>query len=423
MTSVDQPSPRPSPFRKGRGRIPGQTLPSPSPLQFRGEGRGEGNVLLLLCLLGTAVAGFAAQPLFDDPVIARGKGFAVRQSRLEEAFIQHKANLASRGKSIPEAQRTFREAQLLDRLIVTQILLNRAIEADKAKAKEMADKFAEETKKLTPSEDSFYRQLKAMGLSAEAYRNLVNEQALAEAVMERELKSTISVSDAQVQQFYDTGADALVKIMQDELERLVKAPTSTPGQVAAVKEQVDLLRNGNLEKLQAEETIKVAHIFVPTRNRDTGEMDSDAEVKRKRQRLEAALARAKAGENFSKLIQEFSQDPNVGDTKGEYTVARSDPFTPEFKAAAFSLTNGQISEIVNTPLGMHIIKQLERNPAHKLEFAKVAKEIKEHLIQQSYQRAMPAYFARLKKEAGIEVLDAKYRLSSSEETASLKPPG
>ena len=110
---------------------------------------------------------------------------------------------------------------------------------------------------------------------------LTPEQALAEAVMERELKSTISVSDAQVQQFYDTGADALVKIMQDELERLVKAPTSTPGQVAAVKEQVDLLRNGNLEKLQAEETIKVAHIFVPTRNRDTGEMDSDAEVKRK----------------------------------------------------------------------------------------------------------------------------------------------
>jgi len=308
-------------------------LPSLSPLQFRGEGRGEGNVLVLLCLVATAVATFAAQPLFDDPVIARGKGFAVRQSRLEEAFIQHKGNFASRGKSIPEAQRTFREAQLLDRLIVTQILLNRAIDGDKAKAKEMADKFAEETKKLTASEDSFYRQLKAMGLSAEAYRNLVNEQALAEAVMERELKSTISVSDAQVQQFYETGADALVKIMQDELERLVKDPSSIPSQVAAVKEQVDLLRNGNLEKLQAEETIKVAHIFVPTRNRDTGEADSDAEVKRKRQRLEGALARAKAGENFSNLIQEFSLDPNVTETKDEYTIARSDPSTPEFQAA------------------------------------------------------------------------------------------
>jgi len=365
----------------------------------------------------------AAQPLFDDPVLARGKGFEVRESRLEEAFIQHKANLASRGKSIPEAQRAYREAQLLDRLIVTQILLNRANDADKARAKEMADKFAEETKKLTPNEDSFFRQLKAMGLSAEAYRKLVSEQSLAEAVMERELKSTLSISDAQVQQFYDTGTDALVKIMQEELDRLVKEPKSTPSQVAAVKEQVDLLRKSNLEKLQAEETVKVAHIFVPTRNRETGDPDSDAEVKRKRKTLETALARAKAGEDFAKLIQEFSQDPNIAETKGEYTIARSDSFTPEFKAAAFSLTNGQISEIVSTPLGMHIIKQIERTPAHKLEFAKVAKDIKEHLLQQSYQQGMPAYFARIKKEAAVEVLDPKYRLSSSEETASLKPPG
>jgi foldase protein PrsA len=378
---------------------------------------------LILPILLCVASGWAADSLFEDPIIARGKGVEIRQGRLEETFIHHKANLASRGKSIPEGQRTLREAQLLDRLIVTQLLLIRATDADKAKAKELAQKFTEESKKLTSSEDSFYRQLKAMGLSAEAYRKVVHEQALAEAVMERELKSTLTVSDVEVEQFYKTGADSLVKIMQEELERLVKSPNSTPGQLAAVKEQVDRLRNANLERLETEETVKIAHIYVPTRNRDTGEMDSDAEVKRKRQRLQTALTRAKAGEDFAKLIQEFSQDPNLAETKGEYTVARSDRFTAEFKAAAFSLTNGQISEIVSTPLGFHVIKQLGRTPAHKLEFAKVAKDIKEHLMQQTYQQKMPAYFARLKKEAGIEVLDAKYKLSTSEESASLKPPG
>ena len=379
--------------------------------------------LLSILLLFGAFALRAADPLFDDPVIARGKGVEVRQAKLEEAFIQHKANLASRGKSIPEGQRTFREAQLLDRLIITQLLLNRATDADKAKAKELADKFTEESKKLAASEDSFYRQLKAMGLSAEAYKKIVHEQAVAEAVMERELKSTISVPDEQVEEFYKTGSDSLVKIMQGELERLVKDPDSTPGQLAAVKEQINRLRDANLDRLTTEETVKVAHIFVPTRNRDTGNADSEAEVKRKRTRLEAALKRAKAGEDFSKLIQEFSQDPNLAQTKGEYVVARSDRFTAEFKGAAFSLTNGQISEIVSTPLGFHIIKQLERNPARKLEFEKVAKDVKEHLIQQAYQQAMPAYFARLKKEGGVEVLDARYKLSSSDESASLKPPG
>jgi len=147
------------------------------------------------------------------------------------------------------------------------------------------------------------------------------------------------------------------------------------------------------------------------------------EIKRKRQQLETALKRAKAREDFSKLINEFSQDPNLAQTKGEYVVARADRFTAEFKGAAFSLTNGQISEIVSTPLGFHIIKQLERNPGRKLEFAKVSKNIKEHLVQQAYQQAMPAYFARLKKEAAVEVLDAKYKLSIADESASLKPPG
>lgn len=376
-------------------------------------------LLLLLC----ASTAFAAQPLFDDPVIARGKGVEIKQSRLEETYIHHKANLASRNKPIPEGQRTLREAQLLDRLIVTQLLMNRATDADKTKAKDLAEKFSAESKKLASSEDMFYRQLKAMGLSAEAYRRVVDEQALAEAVMERELKSTLSISDAQVEAFYKSGDDSLVKIMQEELERLVKEPNSTPAQLAAVKDQVDRLRRGNLDKLEAEETVKVAHIFIPIRNRETGDLDNDAAVKKKRQRMETALTRARAGEDFAKLIAEFSLDPNLKETKGEYVVARSDRFTPEFKAAAFTLTNNQISEIVSTPLGFHILKQLERTPAHKLEFAKVAKDIKEHLIQQAYQQQMPAYFARLKKEAAIEVLDPKYRLSTKDESASLKPPG
>jgi len=378
----------------------------------------------LLLLLGISPSGgLAADSLFEDRVIARGKGVEVREANLEEAFIHHKANLASRGKVLPEGQRTVREAQLLDRLIITQLLVNRATDADKAKAKELAEKFTEETRKLASNEDSFYRQLKAMGLSANAYKRIVQEQALAEAVMDRELKTTITVSDAEVQEFYNTGTDSLVKIMQGELERLVKDPESTPGQLAAVKEQIDRLRNSNLERLETEETVKVAHIFVPTVNRQAGAPDPDSEVKRKRQRLEAALKRAKAGEEFSKLIVEFSEDPNLAQTKGEYTVARSDRFTAEFKGAAFSLTNGQISEIVGTPLGFHIIKQLERIPSRKIEFAKVAKDIKEHLTQQAYQQAMPSYFTRLKREAAVQVLDARYKLSTADESASLKPPG
>jgi parvulin-like peptidyl-prolyl isomerase len=359
--------------------------------------------------------------LFDDPVLVRAKGVEIKRSQLEEAFISFRANLAARGQSLAESQRTTREAQLLDRLIITQILVTRATPADKQRAKELADNFLAESKKVSTSDEMFYRQLKALGLSPEQFQKRVDEQALAEAVMDREIKAGITIPEEQIKDFYESGTDRLVKIMQEELERLVKDSSSTPAQLAAVKEQVDKLRQANLNKLELQERVKILHIFVPTVNRETGEADTEEEKKSKRSFMDKLLARARAGEDFAKLVQDFSLDPNLKETRGEYVVSRGDQYSPEFKAAALSLTNNQISEVVVTTLGLHIIKQLERMPAHKVEFEKAAKDIKEHLMQQAVQYQLPSFFAKIKKEAGVEVLDPKYKLS--EETRSLRPPG
>ena len=64
--------------------------------------------------------------MFDDPVVVRGKGFEVKRSHIEDAFTAYAANLAARGETLPELQRPLREAQLLDRLIITRLLVNRA---------------------------------------------------------------------------------------------------------------------------------------------------------------------------------------------------------------------------------------------------------------------------------------------------------
>jgi len=125
--------------------------------------------------------------LFDDPVIARGQGVQVKQSELDEAFISFKANLAARNQSVPEDQRLFRETQLLERLIVTQILVKRATDADGTKAREAAAKFAADTKK-EQSEESFQRRLKALGITAEQFDQRVYDQALAEKAWARLLE-------------------------------------------------------------------------------------------------------------------------------------------------------------------------------------------------------------------------------------------
>ena len=149
---------------------------------------------------------------------------------------------------------------------------------------------------------------------------------------------------------------------------------------------------------------------------------AEAEQKKlKRQQIEKLRARALAGEDFMKLVQEFSEDRGLAETKGEYTLTRSDSFSPEFKAAAFSLDQGKISDVVVTPFGLHVLKVLEKIPAQKIDFEKVSKELKEFLLQQSLQKAMPDYFAKLKKEAGVEILEAKYRIDPKDTDPRVKP--
>src|SRR5262245_36569534 len=103
--------------------------------------------------------------LFPDEVIAKGKGVEVKRSMLDDAYISLKANAAAQGQNIPESQRPILESRLLDRLIITQVLTNKATVADKAKAKDSADKFISDTKKRSPSEEAFQRELIAMGMT------------------------------------------------------------------------------------------------------------------------------------------------------------------------------------------------------------------------------------------------------------------
>ena len=350
--------------------------------------------------------------LFGDETLARGKSVEVKQSQLDEAFIAYKANLVSRNQNVPEDQRTMREAQLLDRLITTQLLVNRVTESDRARGRELAEKFMAETRKGAGDDEAFDRQLRAMGLSRDKFNKRVMEQALAEAVIEREVRAGLTLTDAQVKAFYDTGTDFIATAMQEQLDKMVQDPKSAAGDVAALKERIDKLKVENLSRLAQPETVKVAHVFIATKNRATDEELSTEQKLVKRQQAEKIRTRALAGEDFTKLVEEVSEDKGKAETKGEYTFTRDAQFTPGFKAAAFALKPGAVSDVVVTPFGLHVIKMLEHTPEQKVEFAKATADLKEFLTQQQVQRAMPDFFRKLKQDAVVEILVPKYKLDT-----------
>ncbi|HWN94671.1 MAG TPA: peptidylprolyl isomerase [Methylomirabilota bacterium] len=331
---------------------------------------------LVLALLSTAlsITLFAADEFALGPVIAKGTGLEIRRSQLDDAFIAFRANLAARGQNIAEARREAAEAQLLDRIIVTQLLVNKATAADKESAQTNAVKFFQESRKMAESEADFARHLKSLGMTVAQFTNRVMEQAYSEAVITRVLKTPITISDDDIKKFYETN-DAAFK-------------------------NPDLAR--------------ATHILFGTKDMKTGLPLSGDEKAAKKAKAEAVLQRARQGEDFTTLAEAFSEDPSAKENKGEYKFARAkdDPrraMVPEFEAAAFSLKTNQISDLVLTDFGWHIIKLHELIPAKKTELTEVKEKIREHLTQRELEKQMPGFFAQVKKEANVEIVDEKLR--------------
>jgi parvulin-like peptidyl-prolyl isomerase len=158
----------------------------------------------------------------------------------------------------------------------------------------------------------------------------------------------------------------------------------------------------------------------------------DDQIKAKRKQIDDLLKRVRSGEDFAKLATQFSEDPGTKDNGGELQPFGKGEMAPEFEAAAFSLTNNQISDIVTTVYGYHIIKLLDKTPSKKVALtdklpgtdATVGDKIKDFLLQQKIEKLAPAYLEKLKKDADVEILDADLKAAEAALTAaSTNAPG
>ncbi|MCX6896038.1 MAG: peptidylprolyl isomerase, partial [Verrucomicrobia bacterium] len=292
-----------------------------------------------------------AEPPFSDPVIAKGKDIEIKRSQLDEAFVTAKAAAAARGMQISDAERDMLQARLLDEMIVSKILAAKATAADKDKAKESAQKFIAESRKSFPSEEKFLERLKLNKLNSvnELEEKLIGE-ALPNLVIEREMKALVKVTDADVKKFY----------------------------------------TDNPDKFEKPEMVKAAHILVGTKDAEGKDL-TDADKAAKKKKADDLLARAKKGEDFAKLVKDNSDDPGSKDTGGEYEFPRGQ-MVPEFETAAFGLKKaGDISDVVTTTFGYHIIKLVAKTPSKTIPLVEASPRISEFLLRQGAGKLIPGY--------------------------------
>jgi peptidyl-prolyl cis-trans isomerase C len=324
-------------------------------------------VTLCLALLQSTYL-FGADALFQDPVVAKAKTFQIRESDVQTAYVEFKAAAIALGQSAPPGTEEQIKAQLLDKLIATKLLLARATSPDREEGKKLAQRLIGQTQNNAGSAGAYRRRLLAVGSSPEKYEAEVLEQATVQAVIDRELKNKRVVSEAEVKKFYDDHPQSFTE----------------------------------------PEKARVAHILFATRKIPSGEPLPLEQRLAKKTAAERVLARARAGEDFSALVKEFTDDPDTRMKKGELTFLKgSGVVPPQFDAAAFSLKPGQISDLVQTVFGFDIVKLLEKFPPTKVPLDKVHDEIRDRLQQQTAQEKLPEFVANLRKEAGVQILTAK----------------
>jgi peptidyl-prolyl cis-trans isomerase C len=333
--------------------------------------------------------------LFGDPVIAKGKGVEVKRSQLDAEILRIKTSNAARGQTLTQDQITSVEPRVLSGLIAEQLVLANATAADKAQGKAEFEKAVQQTKtagKLTDADfdKRLNQQLQLLNISRNEWeKEGINQRTMMD-VLKRELN--ITVTDADAQEFYRTNAKAF----------------------------------------EVPEEVHVRHILMLTIDPTTKAPLPDDQIKKKRQQMDDILKQLRSGADFAKLAGKYSEDPGTKDDGGElppFARAVDDPthaMVPEFEAAAFALTNNQISDVITTQYGYHIIQLLDKTPAHKLALTDkvpssdttVLEAVKNTIEQQKLAELAPDYLKKLNKDAGVEILDPTLKPLMTDDAAS-----
>ena len=170
------------------------------------------------------------------------------------------------------------------------------------------------------------------------------------------------------------------------------------GAMAVTDEELESFYENNTARLTLPEQVRVRHILLSWQ--PMGAADDRQALYDKMQGL---LDRARAGEDFAELATNYSNDSTRVDG-GDVGMFRRGQMVPAFEQAAFALQPGEISEIVETPYGLHIIKLEERQQARLLPLEEIREQLRDHLSEERMDQAVEKEKERLREQAEIEIL-------------------
>ncbi|MBN2410677.1 peptidylprolyl isomerase [candidate division KSB1 bacterium] len=155
-----------------------------------------------------------------------------------------------------------------------------------------------------------------------------------------------------------------------------------------------------LDEYNKDKTATVRHILLLT---DGKTEEEKAEIKKK---AEEVLEKARAGEDFAELAEQYSEDPGSKNNGGLYEDFGRGRMVKEFEDASFDLPIGSISDLVETRYGYHIIKIVDRKKEEK-PFEEVKDRLGKQLYFNKQKQAETELLTTLKADSKYQELFSK----------------
>jgi peptidyl-prolyl cis-trans isomerase D len=222
-----------------------------------------------------------------------------------------------------------------------------------------------------------------------------------------DIKNGLHPTTEELKAFYDSHQKSYANSIPEK--RKIKYVVLDTGKIPGVQVTHDDLQayyNGHRDQYRVAEQVKVSHILIktPLAGPD-GKVDQKG-VAEAQKRAEDLLKQLKAGAKFEDLAKKNSEDPGSAKEGGSLGWIGKGRTVPEFEKAAFSLPKGQISDLVKSSYGFHIIRVDDKQDAHMKTLDEVKGEIEPILKQQKTQQAAQKQAEELLAQAKTQGLDS-----------------
>jgi len=216
-----------------------------------------------------------------------------------------------------------------------------------------------EIKKKFPSDKEYKDALGRMDLSEEDVKSQIRDGLTIERLIETEIVEKIVVSEEESQSFYQ----------------------------------------GHPELFKAAEQVRASHILIKIDSKADETTRAEA-----RKKIEMVQQQVQKGQDFARLAKDFSDCPSNAQGGDLGYFSRGKMVKP-FEDAAFALKIGEVSTIVETQFGYHLIKVTDRKPEGTVPFEEVKEKLTAYLTRQRVREEVKVYVDDLRKKATVEIIE------------------